>query len=266
MIENPFGPPLPEIHLRDSPLVSVIAQVRFPAVVSIQGDPSFVAPFQEKLRKDYPILRQERQLQVLIGPTGGLPQDAGAIMRFQQQDPDGWEVTLAPTFVALSTKKRYVDRADFLTRLTVVLHALEGWLEPKVCDRIGIRFLDRISGGHLEQLSKLVRPEVLGVAAARTDGDVKILHALADTLFHLDDATELRCRWGKLPPGATYDPGVEAIKDSCWVLDLDHYTAQPEDFDLAAISGRVATFCDRIYRFFRWAVTDEFLRVFGAEQ
>src|SRR5580692_10662572 len=152
MIDNPFGPPVDEVHLQNSPLVSVIAQVRFPAVVAIQGEPSFVAPFQEKLRKDYPILRQERQLQVLIGPSGGLPQDAGVILRFQEQDPDGWEVTLAPTFVSLSTKKRYVDRNDFLTRLTVVLHTLEGWLEPKVCDRIGIRYLDRVSGEWLEQL------------------------------------------------------------------------------------------------------------------
>jgi uncharacterized protein (TIGR04255 family) len=265
MIDNPFGPPVDEVHLRDSPLVSVIAQVRFPAVMAIQGDASFVAPFQEKLRKDYPILRPERQLQVLIGPSGGVPQDAGVIFRFQEQDPDGWEVTLASTFVSLSTKKRYVDRSDFLTRLTVVLHALEGWLEPRVCDRIGIRFLDRVTGEPLEQISKLVRPEVLGVGAFGTEARVEVVHALADTLFRVEDGSELRSRWGVLPPGTTYDPGVEPINEPCWVLDLDHYTSQPQDFDLAAIGGLVATFCDRIYRFFRWAVTDEFLSTFGAE-
>src|SRR5207302_6060775 len=143
----------------------VIAQVRFPAVVSIQADPVFVAPFQEALRKDYPILRQERQLQVLIGPTGGFPQDAGVIHRFEQQDPDAWQVTLAPTFVSLSAK-RYTKRSDFLARLTVVLHALERWLDPKVCDRIGVRYIDRVIGKQLAQLPKLVRPEDLGIGAA----------------------------------------------------------------------------------------------------
>ena len=48
------------------------------------------------------------------------------------------------------------------------------------------------------------------------------------------------------------------------MLDLDYYTSEPEDFDLAAIGGKVADFCDRIYTFFRWAVTDAFLDEFGA--
>jgi uncharacterized protein (TIGR04255 family) len=112
-----------EVPLRNAPIVSVIAQVRFPAVMSIQPDSSFVAPFQEALRKDYPILRQERQLQILLGPSGALPQDGGMILRFEQQDPDAWQVTLAPTFVSLSAK-RYTSRGDFLSRLAVVLHAL----------------------------------------------------------------------------------------------------------------------------------------------
>jgi uncharacterized protein (TIGR04255 family) len=205
-------------------------------------------------------------MQVLIGPNGGLPQDAGVIWRFEQQDPDAWQVTLAPSFVSLSTKKRYVNRSDFLTRLAVVLHALERWLEPKLCDRIGVRYLDRVSGDQLKRLTELVRPEVLGVAGMPSDGDSEIIHTLADTLFHLADGSELRSRWGVIPIGSTYEAGVEPFSARSWVLDLDHYNAQPQTFDLAAINGAVATFCDRIYRFFRWAVTDEFLDAFGAER
>jgi uncharacterized protein (TIGR04255 family) len=265
VIETPFGPSVKEVPLRNAPLVSVIAQVRFPAVMSIQADPGFVAPFQEALRNDYPIMRQERQLQVLVGPSGGFPQDAGVILRFEQQDPDSWQITLAPTFVSLSAK-RYSRRSDFLARLTVVLHALDSWLGPKVCDRIGIRYIDRLRGEQLAQLSKLVRPEVLGIGAAAPDSDIEVVHTLADALFRLDDSSELRSRWGLLPARGTYDPGVEPVSETSWVLDLDHYTAGQEDFDLAAISGRAATFCDRIYRFFRWSVTDDFLDVFGAER
>lgn len=265
MIETPFGPPVKEVPLRNAPIVSVIAQVRFPAVISIQPDSSFVAPFQEALRKDYPVLRQERQLQVLIGPSGALPQDAGVILRFEQQDPNAWQVTLAPTFVSLSAK-RYTRRSDFLSRLTVVLHALESWLDPKVCDRVGVRYIDRLTGEHLARLPQLLRPEVLGISAVRTDADVEVVHSLADAVFRLDDASELRSRWGLLPTGATYDPGIEPASERSWLLDFDHYTAQPQDFDLAAISGKVAAFCDRIYRFFLWSVTDEFLDEFGAER
>jgi len=263
---TPFGPPVQEVPLSRTPLVNVIAQVRFPAVMRIEADSGFMATFQEAIRSDYPILRPERQLGVMIGPGGVQPQDAGTVWRFETRDPDAWQVTLAPSFVSLSAK-RYTRRSDLLARLTVVLHALEGWLHPNVCDRIGVRYVDRVTGDQLARLGKLVRPEVLGVAGDGTLlGNVEVVHALSDTVFRLDDASQLRGRWGRLPAGATYDPGVEPAREASWVLDLDHYTSEPVDFDLAAIGGRVAEFCDRIYTFFRWAVTDVFLDEFGAER
>lgn len=263
---TPVGPSVEEVLLPASPLVNVIAQVRFPAVMRIEADKGFVATFQEAIRQDYPILRAERQLGVMIGPAGVQPQDAGTLWRFEAKDPDAWQVTLAPAFVSLSAK-RYTRRSDFLARLTVVLHAVEGWLAPYVCDRIGVRYVDRVTGDSLSRLGRLVRSEVLGVAGeAAGMGQVEIVHALSDTLFQLDDSTQLRGRWGRLPAGATYDPGMEPAREPSWVLDLDHSTSQAEDFDLAAITGKVALFCDRIYTFFRWAVTDAFLDEFGAER
>lgn len=262
---KPFGPSVQEVLLTRTPLVNVIGQVRFPAVMKIE-DNAFVANFQEAIRADYPILRPERQLGVMIGPSGVQPQDAGTVWRFETRDPDTWQVTLAPTFVAVSAK-RYTRRSDLLARLTVVLHALEGWLHPNLCDRIGVRYVDRITGDELAQLAELVRPELLGVAGDEALlGNVEVVHALSDTLFRFGDASQLRGRWGRLPAGATYDPGIEPAGQPSWVLDLDHYTSQPEDFDLAAIGGQIDTFCDRIYTFFRWAVTDAFLDAFGAER
>ncbi len=266
MTMTPFGPSVDEVPLTRAPLVNVIAQVRFPAVMKIEADSGFVATFQEAIRKDYPILRPERQLGVMIGPGGVQPQDAGTIWRFETKDPDAWQVTLAPTFVSLSAK-RYTRRSDLLARLTVVLHALEGWLHPTVCDRIGVRYVDRVAGDQLGRLGDLVRPEILGVAGEGISlGSVEVVHTLSDTLFRLDDASELRGRWGRLPAGATYDPGIEPAREPSWVLDLDHYTAQPEDFDLASIGGKIGEFCDRIYTFSRSVVTDAFLDEFGAER
>jgi len=265
---TPFGPSVPEVPLAGAPLVSVIAQVRFPPVMKIEADGGFVATFQEAIRNDYPILRPERQLGVMIGPGGVQPQDAGTVWRFETKDPDAWQVTLAPTFVSLSAK-RFTRRSDLLARLTVVLHALEAWLSPNVCDRIGVRYVDRISGDSLSRLSKLVRSEILGLGVAGDKaalGDIEVVHTLSDSLFRLDDSTELRGRWGTLPAGATYDPGIEPSREPSCVLDLDHFTSKPEDFDLATIGGEVADFCDRIYTFFRWVVTDEFLTEFGAER
>lgn len=263
---TPFGPSVEEVPLPSSPLVNVIAQVRFPAVMKIEADKSFVATFQEAIRQDYPILRTERQLGVMIGPSGAVPQDAGTVWRFEAQDPDAWQVTLASSFVSLSAR-RYTRRSDLLQRLAVLLHALDAWLSPQVCDRIGVRYVDRVTGDHLLHLDKLVRPEILCLSGGKAEeGGAKVIHSLSDTLFQLEDASQLRGRWGSLPAGATYDPGIEPANERSWLLDLDYSTSTPQDFDLAEISDRVATFCDRIYTFFRWSVTDDFLTAFGAEQ
>ncbi len=262
---TPFGPSVPEVPLTRAPLVNVIAQVRFPPVMKVE-DRAFVASFQEAIRRDYPILRPERQLGALVGSGGIQPQDAVTVWRFETKDPDTWQVTLAPTFVSLSAK-RYTRRSDLLARLTVVLHALEGWLQPNICDRIGIRYVDRLAGEQLARISTLVRPEILGVVGDEAALDrAEVVHALSDALFHLEDSSQLRARWGRLPAGATYDPGIEPARESSWVLDLDHHTSQPEDFDLATIGGKAADFCERIYTFFRWAITDAFLDEFGAER
>ena len=47
------GPPPPEVPLADSPLVRVIAQVRFPLIASVEKR-DFIAPFQEAIRKNCP--------------------------------------------------------------------------------------------------------------------------------------------------------------------------------------------------------------------
>lgn len=264
-ISSPFGASVEEILLSASPLVNVIAQVRFPAVMRIETDRSFVSAFQESIRHDYPILRGERQLGVMIGPSGVAPQDAGTVWRFEGKDPDSWQITLASSFVSLSTN-RYTSRSDLLQRFAVLIHAVEAWLDPKVCDRIGVRYVDRVSGDNLLRLDRLVRPEVLGLSGKTNEDEaVTVVHSLSDTLFQLDDHSQLRGRWGTVPKKGTYDPGIQPADVKSWVLDLDHSTSSPIDFDLADISERVATFCDRIYRFFRWAVTEEFLNEYGAQ-
>lgn len=51
---NPFGAPGPdEVPLERAPLVRVIAQLRFPPIVSL-GRADFIGPFQEAIRSRYP--------------------------------------------------------------------------------------------------------------------------------------------------------------------------------------------------------------------
>jgi len=261
MIDKPFGPPIPSVPLPRSPLSFVVAQVRFPVVASI-NDEAFIGPFQERIRSTYGDLRRETETQVLVGPAGAQAQPPGVVWRFTD-DGNGWEVALAPEFLALATNS-YTNRADFMGRLGILLEALDAWIEPRKVRRLGVRYIDRIGEDHLGSIAQLVKPEVLGPMTVSDPPDIRLQHSLTDCQYQFSDETALRARWGFLPAKATFDPAIDPIDSKSWVLDLDASHGE-RPFKPVAIQEQVQLFSDRIYRYFRWATTDDFLKTFGAD-
>lgn len=252
--------PPAEVPLADAPLVRVIAQVRFPEILAAEQR-DFVAPFQEAIRSTYPVLRQEQTQGVLLGPAGLTPVKAQIAWRFSDVEGN-WRVSLTPEFLALETTK-YVSRSDFLARLRVVVAALDEHLAPQLIDRLGVRYIDRITGGAVDELAKLVRPEVRGISG--TLAATHATHALSETMFAIDDA-RLLARWGRLPAGATVDPAaIEPSPEQSWILDLDMFSAAPARFAVDRVIADAQRFAERIYTLFRWAVMDDFLRRYGGK-
>jgi len=260
MIDEPFGPPVPSVPLPRSPLSFVVAQVRFPLVASI-NDQAFIGPFQERIRSTYGDLRLETETQMLVGPSGVQAQQPGSVWRFTD-DAHGWEVALAPEFLALATHS-YTDRADFVGRLRDLVEALTAWLKPRRIRRLGVRYIDRLGEEYLDVIDRLIRPEVLGPLGVHSARDVDLQRSLTDCHYQFADDTALRARWGLLPRRATFDPAIDPLDTRSWVLDLDAWHGE-RPFDPAAIQEQVQIFSDRIYRYFRWTITDEFLTTFGA--
>jgi uncharacterized protein (TIGR04255 family) len=261
---TPFGEPVVEVPLPDSPLVAVIAQVRFPAIASIARE-EFIGPFQERIRARYPVLRREREVNVVL-TTQGLHtgSDSAPVWRFLDDgDRPTWKVSLASSFLALDTC-RYESRHDFLTRFRFVLEALAETVEPASCERLGVRYVDRVLLDDPDiDLVTLVRAEVLGVAATDPGSGAALEHTISDTEFRLDDAT-LRARWGRLPAFAQLDPFHGEAPDAVsWILDLDMYAAGIGPFSADSLTSAAASFAERIYRFFRWAVRPELLTRYG---
>jgi uncharacterized protein (TIGR04255 family) len=258
---DPFSeaPPV-EVPLPHAPLVRVVAQVRFPPVLSIESR-DFVAPFQEAVRERYPILRVERTRGVFLGPGEPTATSPSVIWRFNGLD-EKWRVSLATDFAAIETTA-YESRSDLLSRFGAVLQALQTHIAPGVVDRLGVRYIDRIKGDAVAKIGELVRPEVLGVAGTAAASHAS--HALSEVLFDLpDQLSQMRARWGLLPSGSTVDPSaIEPIDEQSWILDLDTFTSRPCSFDTSAILSETRTLAERSYGFFRWVVTDEFLRHFG---
>jgi uncharacterized protein (TIGR04255 family) len=250
------APPPPEVPLKDAPLVRVIAQVRFPLVIALERR-EFVASFQEALRARYPVLRQEPG--GVLAPAGGASALVQTVWRFADISGD-WRVSLAPDFLALETTA-YSSRSDFLTRLREVVAVLDERAEPKLVDRLGVRYIDRISGPAVDEIAQLVRPEVRGIAG--TPVAAHALHALSETLFVLEKA-RMVARWGRVPPEATVDAAaIEPISEPSWILDIDMFSTESTPFAVDGVIDSAESFSERIYTLFRWVVTPAFLRRYG---
>lgn len=254
------GPPPTEVPLTESPLIRVIAQVRFPLIASIEKQ-EFIAPFQEAIRKQYPVLRPE--LSHLITLEGQINARVSTIWSFQ--DVSGhWRATLAPDFLALETKK-YTSREDFFERFKRLLDALQEHLEPPVVDRLGVRYINQIQGDNVSHIEQLVRPEVAGVLGTPLRDHVE--HSITESLLKLpDEDAKATARWGLLPPGATVDPRVmKPVDQLSWLLDVDVFQMDTRALEVDELIASSTGFAERIYSIFRWAVTDELLKQCGGE-
>ena len=257
------GPPPPEVPLTDPPLVRVLAQVRFPLIASVERR-EFIASFQEAIRAFYPVLRPEEGRSVVLGSQGVVDTRSNTLWRFKEARGT-WRVTLAPDFVALETAK-YTSREDFMKRLKLVLEALEEHIDPQVLDRLGVRYIDRVSGENMSALPQLVRREVAGILASPLA--TRTQRAISENVFILPgNAGQITARWGLLAPRNTIDPGaLDAIDEPSWILDTDAFQSfqtGSRRLDVDSVIEQARGFAERIYSIFRWAVTNEFLRRYG---
>lgn len=260
---NPLtAQPPEEVPLKKAPLIRVIAQVRFPPILSIEKK-IFVGSFQEAIREKYPILQPEQTQAVVFDPQGGLQTLTQLTWRFVDIT-DSWRVSLAPDFVALETTA-YSSRSDFLERLESVLIALNDNFNPQIIERFGLRYIDRLVGQDTKDISLLVQPEIAGIAT--TEFREYINQTINESSFMIPDRDEqIIARWGLISAGETFDPDViEPITEPSWILDIDMSLCKNRKFSIEELMNESQGFAERIYTFFRWVVKDEFLRRFGGE-
>jgi len=266
--DDPFSTVVPpEVPLRHAPLISVLAQLRFPAQPGFDQRET-VAPFLEALRPSYPVVREEAVRGIVFQP-------------FQSADPakavepkawtlwrlfdigGNWRVSMARDFLSLDTSA-YISHDDFIDRLKSILEALPETLLPPVIDRFGLRYVDQIVDPALSRITELVRGELVGVLG--TLASQRVLQSFSESIFDLAP-DRLVARWGQLPPNSSYDPGtVKPLTKPSWILDLDMSQERTRPFNVGDLVNDARAYTRVIYTFFRWAVKPEFLMYFNAHE
>jgi hypothetical protein len=67
-----------------------------------------------------------------------------------------------------------------------------------------------------------------------------------------------------LPAETTIDPAVPAVNLKSWILDIDSAVTGTESVPIDKVEELSVDLAERAYRFFRYAVTSDFLTLFQA--
>jgi len=263
-LPSPLGGNAPvEVALAQSPLVRVLAQVRFSSVLKIDSKEG-VAPLQEELRGNYPLLETmvSQQLQIDMNPSGGgVRPITSNVWRFSDAEHG---LVLHLTTDALTLEARhYSGRTAFLERWAEAVALVERVFAPGLALRTGARYLNRLTGESLERLPEWVRSNLIGVA--QPDLGEHVIQAISEANIRVEEG-DLVLRWGILPANMTIDPGLlEPIPERSWILDIDVWSGQQKPFSASALKTEYHHLMERAYAIFRWVVTEDGLRRFGAD-
>lgn len=264
MLSSPFGDEeLDEVPLPRAPLVSVVAQIRF-ETASVMANETAGRDIVTQLGREFPAKEETKEQRVLLG--GGAPQVSEGSTLWRLTSRDGYtRVTFSDSFMSLDTS-RYTSRATFCDTFRMALEPLLAVAEPRSIERAGFRYINQITNESvLGRLEQLVRPELRGIGSVPLPDTISLDVDLAQAAYSVGDGG-LQARWGVIPGGVQLDPVIPAADARSWVLDVDTFDAVPDSSTATQLADRVSDLSSRAYRFFRWAVTDNFLAEFGGQR
>jgi uncharacterized protein (TIGR04255 family) len=240
-----------------NPLIQVICQFRFPAILRI--DSELPAEFQERIRDQYPIFREKP-----IG-SGSIPQEIiqqlpPAIVNSMigegnkayefATDGDFWIVSLTRDFLAL-TSNQYVRWEQFKKYLQEPLTALIDIYVPAFFSRIGLRYrnvIDRLDLGLVDATwAELLNPYIAGELAATDVGNLggEILDVTRVTHIQLGERDQVRVQHGLV----TDDSG-----ETRYLIDNDFFTN--ERTEVSDGLARLDHFNSENRKLFQWCITE----------
>ena len=204
-----------------SPLIEVICQLRFPAILSIGAKEP--AQFQEAIRRDFPryAVKTEQAPVKVVGagtPNARVEQQA-PVTNYHFISADGfWKINLTSTFIALSTL-RYTRWEDFAHALDKPLAQFIQIYEPAFFERVGLRYINAFSrkvlGLEGTPWADLIQPAFLGPLAESDLEESTVSRCSLDLEMKPEENVRLKLHAGPgLLQGGKQDSEVKFILDS----------------------------------------------------
>jgi uncharacterized protein (TIGR04255 family) len=253
-------PPAEPEWLRNAQLALVVAQVQFPAILSVQTDQTLLARFQEQIRATYPYLYLGQQLGFSLGPQGVEQQQAsGRLYHFSDANRQ-WVVTLSAGSIALESRA-YTSYEDFAERLLRILASAREVYDIRRRTRLGLRYINEFRRSDVqapEDWGSLINPQLLGPIA---DEDLSSLaiSSYQEVALRLENGS-LTLRHGHFLEASTVAPPPGASVEErgpFYLLDLDAYEEAEKDLDDHTLGELLKSYNHTMFQILRWSVQDE---------
>lgn len=262
--------PLPSrVVFANPPLVLAVCEVQFAPVLSAL-DPNFVAPFQQAVREDYPILSRTMQVKADFGPVAEGGAGASLSQAWKFTDRSGfWTMTLSVSALAIEART-YLHFGDFLARLHRLLDALVQHIQPAAGLRLGLRYINEIRPEGLSPI-EAVKAEIRGPLVLPALADRAQL-SIQELRLRFSEDRGINVRHGLFREGTTVEPQRgRAVPDGpFYLLDIDAFQTFeiPDTLPMEAdsICNSVVEFHDAIETLFRWSLTDAYTRSMGVRK
>jgi uncharacterized protein (TIGR04255 family) len=244
---------MPEPLLRNSPLSTVVCEVRFDAPAP---EASQILALGEYLG-DLGLTNYaaEQGLQIQMGPGQLQPT---AMQRYRFTDPDGSStLTLDRNAFAYQTAV-YEGIDGFLEIWEPVASAVRDSFNVQARTRVGLRYTNEVTltNDQRQGVADSVNEELLPPWAAQPH--LQDMSVSLHELRFVQEEGELAFRHGLHQQGGTAPP--------TYLLDYDHYEQRLRSFDVAAEADRLRRFNATVYDVFRWSITEQQYTAFDPEE
>lgn len=248
-------------RLCNSPLALVVAQLQFPAIISVQTDETLLARFQDQIRSRYPYLFFGQQFGLNIGPQGVEQQQTPSrIYQFADAE-QRWMVTLTANSISLEARD-YTDYEDFSERLLRILASAREVYKIDIRQRLGLRYVNEIRHQNAQSpgdWSSLINPQLLG-PLAETGLSSLITSSYQEAVLQLGNG-RLTLRHGHFAQGTTVAPlpGSAPPMDAgpFYLLDFDAYDETGRDLDDHTLDNLLKDYNHTMFQLLRWGTNKE---------
>lgn len=255
---RPFtGDSVRRVEMQNPPLALVLVQIRWPEHGRFLRDFRSLALDLGEQLTDFPLFNEVSEGGVQITPEGVTQIPGETAYQWRSVD-DVWGVHLTKRFVSLFCTRHPDYRFDELqNHLEVVAGLLGDVLQVRTIDRIGLRYVNRITdAGLITKLGEVFDPAVLGYVLLNASAGGGQLRSSFNQASYSAEEVTLNVRSGLLAPGEAPDPVIPAVPAPTWVLDLDASVEQRVPYEAVIARATVGRLADVTYDFFKLALRD----------